>query len=121
MKYLIKELKILLLIFLSLSIILMALLHESFLNQNKIFQNIFSISNNKPYENFPMLLNKDQSHENRSISMEVLPPTIELQFNGSTFLGQLISHKFREGYSFNELKEEEITIDKGNKLMTLNI
>lgn len=121
MKYLIKELKILLLIFLSLSIILMALLHESFLNQNKIFQNIFSISNNRPYGDYPMLLNKDQSHENRSISMEVLPPTIELQFNGSTFLGQLISYKFREGYSFNELKEEEITIDKGNKLMTLNI
>jgi hypothetical protein len=121
MKYLIKELKISLLIFLSLIIILMALLHESFLNQSKIFQNVFSILNNRAHMDSPMLLNNDQSHQYRKISMEVLPPPIELDFNGSTFLGQLISYKFREGYSFNELKEEEITIDIGNKLTTMHI
>ncbi len=120
MNYLIKESKISLLIFLSLIIILMALYHENFLNPNKFFQNVSSLSYNRSYVDSPMLLNNDLSHEYKKIS-DVLPPTIELYFNGSTFLGQLISYKFRQGYSFNELAEEEITIDIGNKLTTLNI
>jgi len=70
----------------------MALLHESFLNQSKIFQNVFSISNNRPHVDSSMLLNNEQSRQYRKISIEVLPPTIELDFNGSTFLGQLISY-----------------------------
>ena len=68
-----------------------------------------------------MQLSKFQTEVYRKSIPQVLPPNIELNFNASIYLGNLITYKFREGYSFNELKEEERTFDIGDKLTALNV
>lgn len=118
----IKEFKIFILIFLSVTIILMTfLINNNFINQqHTIFGNAYSVTNDRQYLD-SMQLSKFQTEIYRKSISQVLPPNIELKFNASIYLGNLITYKFREGYSFNELKEEERTFDIGDKLTALNV
>ncbi|MFB5600826.1 MAG: hypothetical protein ACE5SW_11450 [Nitrososphaeraceae archaeon] len=57
---------------------------------------------------FPLILAQEDNKTLKndlyieSIS-EILPPEINLIYNGSIFTGNLINYKYREGYSFDEL------------------
>lgn len=122
MKHLLKECKIFILTFFTVTIILMTfLINNSFINQqHKIFGKAYSITNNGISLDSMQFSNIDAEAYRKSIS-QVLPPNIELKFNTSTFFGSLITYIFREGYSFNELKEEERTFGVGDKLTALNV
>jgi hypothetical protein len=97
------------------------LINNNFINQeHTIFGNAYSVTNDRQYLD-SMQLNKFQTEVYRKSISQVLPPNIELKFNASNYLGNLITYKFREGYSFNELKEEERTFDIGGKLTSLHI
>lgn len=120
MDSLIKEFKILILIFLSLTMILMTLIHNNFINQHTIFRNVYGITNEKQYMDL-IKFSKIQTEAYKTSISQVLPPDIELKFNGSIYFGNLITYKFREGYSFSELKEEERAFDIGDKLTSLHI
>ena len=52
---------------------------------------------------------------------EMLPANIKLQHNGSTFFGKLVDYKYREGFSYAELKEEERTFDIGDELISADV
>ena len=53
--------------------------------------------------------------------MEILPANIELHYNGSTIFGKLVDYKYREGYSYSELKEENITFDTSGNLTSVDV
>ena len=113
-------------IFSSLTILSLSLpLHHIFLNHQqtttlRIFNNAYSTTGN--------ILNLDPSQftetqeeiYKESIS-EMLPANIKLQHNGSTFFGKLVDYKYREGYSYSELKEEQKTFDIGDELSTVDV
>jgi hypothetical protein len=96
------------------------LINNNFINLYTIFGNVYGITNDKQYLN-PLQFSKVQSETYRKSISQVLPPDIELKFNGSSYFGNLITYKFREDYSFSELKEEERTFDIGGKLTALHI
>jgi hypothetical protein len=96
------------------------LINNNFINQHTIFGNAFGITNDKQYLD-PLQFSKVQSETYSKSISQVLPPDIELKFNGSSYFGNLITYKFREDYSFSELKEEERTFDIGGKLTALHI
>ncbi len=51
----------------------------------------------------------------------MLPANIELNYNGTTFYGKLVDYKYREGFSYAELKEEERTFDIGDELISADV
>lgn len=51
----------------------------------------------------------------------MLPANIELNYNGTTFFGKLVDYKYREGFSYAELKEEERTFDIGDELISAEV
>lgn len=70
-----------------------SLFSENVLPINYYFPHILAQEENKSFKNDLYI---------ESIS-EILPPEINLIYNGSIFTGNLISYKYREGYSFYEL------------------
>ena len=100
-------------------------IHNNFLNHQQtttftIFNNAYSTTGN--------ILNLDPSQftetqeeiYKESIS-EMLPANIKLQHNGTTFFGKLVDYKYREGFSYAELKEEERTFDIGDELISADV
>jgi hypothetical protein len=100
----------------------MTLTHINFIDQIKItlFQNIYGIPNNML--NFdPSQFNEIEEEIYRESIAEMLPANIELQYNASAFYGKLVSYKYREGYSFSALKEEERTFDTGEEPISIDL
>jgi hypothetical protein len=62
MKYVIKEFKILRLIFFSVTIILMILSHINFINQSTIYRNVYRITNNGLELDSMQLVKSKQKH-----------------------------------------------------------
>ena len=88
--------------------------------QTALIKNIYSISNDNLNFNSSQFSEIGKQIYKESIS-EMLPPNIELQYNGSNYFGELVSYKYREGYTFSALKEEQKTFDTGNRLISIDI
>ena len=110
------------LIFLSLTIMLTTLLisNNFIYAQTTLFKNINSISNGVLNINSSQFSEIGKQIYKESIS-EMLPANIELQYNESNYFGELVSYKYREGYTFSALKEEQRTFDTGKGLISIDI
>ena len=69
----------------------------------------------------PSQFTENQEEIYRESILEILPAKIELNYNGSTFFGKLVDYKYREGYSYNALKEEQRTLDIGDELISVDV
>ena len=100
-------------------------IHNNFLNHQQtttftIFNNAYSTTGNILNLD-PSQFTESQEEIYRESISEILPANIELQYNGSTFFGKLVDYKYREGYSYSELKEEQRTFDIGNELISVDV
>jgi hypothetical protein len=69
----------------------------------------------------PSQFTENQEEIYKESISKILPANIELNYNGSTFFGKLVDYKYREGYSFNALKEEQRTLDIGDDLISVEV
>jgi hypothetical protein len=69
----------------------------------------------------PTQFKESQEEIYRESISEMLPANIELNYNGSSFFGKLVDYKYREGFSYGELKEEQRTFDIGDELISLDV
>jgi hypothetical protein len=112
-------------IFSSLAILLTTLSpHNNFLQHQQLtittFPNAYGTTGNTLNLD-PSQFTETQEEIYRESISEMLPANIELHFNGSTFFGKLVDYKYREGYSYSELKEENITFDTGGNLTSVDV
>ena len=113
-------------IFSSLTILLASLsMHNTFLNHQQtttftIFNNAYSTTDNILNLD-PSQFTESQEEIYRESISEMLPANIELQYNGGIFFGKLVDYKYREGYSYSELKEEQRTFDIGDDLISVDV
>ena len=113
-------------IFSSLTILLASLsMHNNFLNHQQtttftIFNNAYSTTDNILNLD-PSQFTESQEEIYRESISEMLPANIELQYNGGIFFGKLVDYKYREGYSYSELKEEQRTFDIGDDLISVDV
>ena len=114
MKYIIKKFSFFVLIFVSLTMI--------YYQQTTIFHHAYAsnTTNNTLNVDHSQFTESQEEIYRESIS-EMLPANIELQHNGSTFFGKLVDYKYREGYSYSELKEENRTFDTGDELASEDV
>lgn len=69
----------------------------------------------------PSQFPENQEEIYRESISEMLPANIELNYNGSTFFGKLVDYKYREGFSYTQLKEEQKTLDIGDELISVDV
>jgi hypothetical protein len=99
-------------------------IHNNFLQYQQLtittFPNTYGTTGNTLNLD-PTQFKKSQEEIYRGSISEMLPAKIELNYNGSSFFGKLVDYKYREGFSYGELKEEQRTFDIGDELISLDV
>jgi hypothetical protein len=99
-------------------------IHNNFLQYQQLsitnFPNAHGTTGNTLHLDQSQFTESQEETYRESIS-EMLPANIELNYNGTAFFGKLVDYKYREGFSYAELKEEERTFDIGDELISADV
>lgn len=124
MKYIIKKLSIFSFIFTILIIFLTTLSIYNVFVQHQLAVTIFPTAHSTTGNTLnldPSQFTESQEEIYSESISEMLPANIELNYNGTTFFGKLVDYKYREGYSYGALKEEQRTVDIGDELISVDV